>query len=433
NEYSREIKELRAQAGATKAHGKVFVKVRGLQKLCVPIPHQPTYFTCTLNNGIHFVTTPECRLEPNALIDQEFELIEHGKLEFTLTIKIRKDTHIVDQIRHMSAPSPTPIHMPVAPPPKHGGFRGFFSSTPKKHPKQALMRRPEVVMEDHLVRYMKADGAIGRAYVSFKDIVKRCDTRLFETSYPLIGEWAEDSVRSWAGAPGSVMSGPPSQRPVGELVLQIFRLPPLPGVPPETLPQSLEECHRGLRAVAWHKKIYHQGVLTQNGGDITSWRRRQLRVIGSNLVAYNDVTGKAIATIDLKRALAVEDDQQPLPPNSIPGRKPRDEGDILFMVERSFRLLFSNDEDIAFYADTDEEKAEWLRILRALVGNIPPHPLWAELVWQRHEQAAAVQAQLSQSSHAPPPPANLPAGQAPPAPPSKPEARVPVPRPQAYR
>lgn len=91
-----------------------------------------------------------------------------------------------------------------------------------------------------------------------------------------------------------------------------------------------------------------------------SWRRRQLRVIGSNLVAYNDVTGKAIATIDLKRALAVEDDQQPLPPNAIPGRKPRDEGDILFMVERSFRLLFSNDEDIAFYADTDEEKAEWL-------------------------------------------------------------------------
>lgn len=157
----------------------------------------------------------------------------------------------------------------MAPPPKQGGFRSFFSSTPKKHPKQALMRRPEVTMEDHLVRYMKADGAIGRAYVNFKDIVKRCDTRLFETSYPLIGEWAEDSVRNWAGAPGSVMSSTSSQRPVGELVLQIFRLPPLPGVPPETLPQSLEECHRGLRAVAWHKKIYHQGVLTQNGGDIT--------------------------------------------------------------------------------------------------------------------------------------------------------------------
>lgn len=192
--------------------------------------------------------------------------IEHGKLAFSLTIKVRKDAHIVNQIRHMSAPSPQPF-MP-APPPKPSGFRSLFSSTPKKQPKQALLRRPSPIMEDHLVRYMKADGAIGRAYINFKDIVKRCDTRLFETSYPLIGEWSEDSVRGGGGMPGS-MSGNPSQRPIGELVLHIFRLPPLPGVPPETLPQSLEECHRGLSAVAWHKKVYYQGLLTQNGGDTT--------------------------------------------------------------------------------------------------------------------------------------------------------------------
>lgn len=76
-----------------------------------------------------------------------------------------------------------------------------------------------------------------------------------------------------------------------------------------------------------------------------------------------------------------------------------------------------------------------LRILRALVGNIPPHPLWAELVWQRHEQAAAAQTAQAQAqqSQTPPSQTNPPAGQAPPAPPSKPEARVPVPRPQAYR
>ncbi|KAG9126660.1 Bud site selection protein bud4 [Ceratobasidium sp. 392] len=427
NEYSRQIKELRAQVGSTKAHGKVFVKVRGLQRLCVPIPQQPTYFTCTLNNGIHFVTTPECLLEQNAVIDQEFELIEHGKLEFTLTIKVRKDPHIVDRIYRMNAPPP-PAPSP-APPPKPSGFRSLFSSTPKKQPKQALLRRPDSFVEDHLVRYMKGDGSLGRAYINFKDIAKHCDTRLFETSYPLIGEWAEDSVRGAAGIPGPSMSGPISQRPVGELILQIFRLPPLPGVPPETLPQSLEECHRGLRAVAWHKKIYHQGLLTQSGGDVNSWRRRQLRVIGSNLVAYNDVTGRAIATIDLKRALAVEDDQQPLPPNAIPGRRARDESDLV--VERSFRLIFSDDDDIAFFADTDEEKAEWLRILRALVGNIPPHPLWAELVWQRHEQAAAAQqAQQNQPpSHDDASPNQSPAGQTP----SLPSKPVPPPRPQAWR
>ena len=29
-----------------------------------------------------------------------------------------------------------------------------------------------------------------------------------------------------------------------------------------------------------------------------------------------------------------------------------------------------------------------LEVLRALVGRIPPHPLWAELLWQRHEEIA---------------------------------------------
>jgi len=29
-----------------------------------------------------------------------------------------------------------------------------------------------------------------------------------------------------------------------------------------------------------------------------------------------------------------------------------------------------------------------LEVLRALVGRIPPHPLWAELLWQRQEEIA---------------------------------------------
>ena len=29
-----------------------------------------------------------------------------------------------------------------------------------------------------------------------------------------------------------------------------------------------------------------------------------------------------------------------------------------------------------------------LEVLRALVGHIPPHPLWAELLWQRQEEIA---------------------------------------------
>ena len=143
---------------------------------------------------------------------------------------------------------------------------------------------------------------------------------------------------------------------------------------------------------------------------IQSWRRRQLRVIGSNLVAFNDVTRKATATIDLKKAIAVEDDQDtPLSPASGTTTRTRfvDEYEGLYGVERSFRLIFPHEQEIVFFADTDSEKAKWcvfswitgvmrevnnqlirLEVLRALVGHIPPHPLWAELLWQRHDEKA---------------------------------------------
>lgn len=93
------------------------------------------------------------------------------------------------------------------------------------------------------------------------------------------------------------------------------------------------------------------------------WRRRRFRVIGANLVAFNDVTKKATATINLKQAIAVEDDQQgrgtSMSPASSRTTRYGDEYDTLFGVERSFRLIFSNAEEIVFFADTDEEKAKW--------------------------------------------------------------------------
>jgi hypothetical protein len=89
-----------------------------------------------------------------------------------------------------------------------------------------------------------------------------------------------------------------------------------------------------------------------------------LRVIGANLVAFNDVTKKATATIDLKQAVAVEDNQEARgamsPASAMTGRSSRyDEYDSLYGVERSFRLVFPNDQEIMFFADTDEEKAKW--------------------------------------------------------------------------
>lgn len=143
-----------------------------------------------------------------------------------------------------------------------------------------------------------------------------------------------------------------------------------------------------------------------------SWRRRHFRVIGANLVAFNDVTKKAITTIDLKKAQAVEDDEVTrnellTPASAISARSSRYvEFDVPYGVERSFRLIFPNDQEIIFFADTDEEKDKWyvvadlvivvsfsprfirLEVLHALVGRIPPNPLWAELLWQRQQDMA---------------------------------------------
>ncbi len=143
-------------------------------------------------------------------------------------------------------------------------MRSFFSSSPKKlkekpkHPVPAAVQAPVAPaprrLAENLARYLKPDGTLARAFIAFKDVAHRCDTRLFETAFPLIGQRLE---------PGNKVS----TLQVGEIVLQIFRLPPLPGVTPDQLPQSLEECHRGLRHINWHKVTYFEGTLTQSGGD----------------------------------------------------------------------------------------------------------------------------------------------------------------------
>ncbi|KAG9312056.1 hypothetical protein JVU11DRAFT_7337 [Chiua virens] len=365
NEYAKQIREYRSQEKPGKAHGK-YLAVKGLK---IPIPQQATALTCTLNNGIHYVTTPQSRLSTDTRIDQEFELIEHNKLEFTLTLKIRRDPHIVAQFKALAPPpaAAPPAPLPVAPPPKPKG------ATPPPPPPA-----PPHKMPDNLARYLKQDGTLARAFISFKDVAARCDTRLLEVKYPLIGQRAE--------APGGATT-----MELGEIVLQIFRLPSLPGVLPNQLPLSLDECLRGLRHVAWHKVTYFEGTLTQNGGDTTTWRRRMFRVTGANLIAFNDVTKKATATINLKKAIAVEDNQDARSAALSPDGRRRGDYDSLMSVERSFRLVFPSEQEILFFADSDEEKVKWLEVLRALVGHIPPNPLWAELVWQRqHELAGQV-------------------------------------------
>lgn len=193
--------------------------------------------------------------------------IEHAKLEFTLTLKVRRDPHILQQFKAITPPAlPTlPQAAPIVPT-HHRGVRSFFGGTPKKPkpPKHVRSQTEPIVrfvMEDNLARYMKQDGTLARAFIAFKDIARHCDTRLFETTFPLIGQRLE------APGEGGGKGGETVAKQIGEIVLQVFRLPPLPGIPQSQLPQSLDECHRGLRHISWHKVTYHEGILTQLGGD----------------------------------------------------------------------------------------------------------------------------------------------------------------------
>ncbi|PVF93552.1 hypothetical protein CPB86DRAFT_790005 [Serendipita vermifera] len=396
NEYSKQIRHIRNQQKAGAAPGKVFVKVIGIKDLDVPLPSQPTYFTCVLNNGIHFVETPACRLERESLIEQEFELIENEKLEFTLTLKIRKDPHINQMLNPPARPAYVPAARVETPTKTRSGVMSFFSSPAKRQSKIVVKEREPIPQpiesNDPFGRYLKKDLSMARAMVTFKDIVEHCDTKLFETSYPLIAQCSvgRDVVT----------------KTVGEIVLHIFRLPPIPGVSPDDLPQSLDECTRGLRHVQWHKIIYHEGVLTQLGGDCTTWRRRSLQVMGANLIAYNDVTKKPITTMDLRKVTLVEDDGRNgvnpiiITPPADPSTENRLDKpktlrrqrsfNALAGIEHSFRVIFDGNEndEVCFFADNAEEKARWMEIFSALVGRIPHNPLWAEILWQRQQESS---------------------------------------------
>ena len=155
-----------------------------------------------------------------------------------------------------SQPVRQPVSIPrvVTPPSTKSRFNLFGS--PKKTAKQSPRPSPAPAppmppkIEENLARYLKPDGSLARTFIAYKDVAAHCDTRLFETVIPLIGQKIDP------GGAGTTMT----TLPVGELVLQLFRLPPLHGVPPTQLPQTLNECLRGLRHVGWHKVTYFEGT-----------------------------------------------------------------------------------------------------------------------------------------------------------------------------
>jgi hypothetical protein len=76
------------------------------------------------------------------------------------------------------------------------------------------------------------------------------------------------------------------------------------------------------------------------------------------------VTKRATVTIDLRKAVAVEDIPDPrdrilTPSSAQTSTSSFDDYEGLYGVERSFRLRFQKNMEILFFTDTDEEKERW--------------------------------------------------------------------------
>lgn len=163
------------------------------------------------------------------------------------------------------------------------GFRNLFGSPRKgsKPPKAMMAEIPRPVSQEINLGHFLPPGeaVVGKTHIAFKPIAKNCDSRLLEIRYPMFGALRKES--SLPPVPVSKGDRPASQPPSGtsgptasaikkqvcKITLQIFRLPPLPGLDQDQLPQSIDECLRGMRHHAWHEHEYHEGILTQKGGD----------------------------------------------------------------------------------------------------------------------------------------------------------------------
>lgn len=249
----------------------------------LPVPMKPTFFHCILDNGLHMVKTGTAPLRAGGVaskIGQEFELIQHKNLAFSLTLVAQRDAHLVEP-RPVPATTPRPAKIsPVMP-----KVSRFFSS-PKKAAKKASREQlereaatppPQQRLEPMLM-FINREGAFGRAGVTFESVAEQCTARCLVLDLPVQG--VADPMPSMPGAPSlnsmsaNTMSRRAAEfarnleRPRGTLRLKLFYLPPLPSVPRNLLPENLNECIRGMQNAAWHHaEPWLEGTLTQLGGD----------------------------------------------------------------------------------------------------------------------------------------------------------------------
>lgn len=217
----------------------------------------------------------------------KFGRVEHPNFEFSLSLDIRRDPHILKAIHEKLNP---PKAAAVPSPAKSSGLRNIFSSPRKPKAssapagrsttplpilrKDAAQQQQQSTSSNTIAKYFATPGSstIAKTHVAFKPIAKNCEAKVLEIRYPMFamfkGEPDRHSASGAATAAAAVAAGQVRQQ-VAKITLQIFRLPPIPGLSPDELPASIDDCLRGMRHHAWWEHEYHEGILTQEGGDCT--------------------------------------------------------------------------------------------------------------------------------------------------------------------
>ncbi|KAF4585624.1 GTP binding protein (Bud4) [Ophiocordyceps camponoti-floridani] len=399
----------------TVERGRLFVKVMGVKDLDLPLPkNERTWFSLTLDNGVHCVTTAWLELARNAPIGQEFELVVPNDLEFQLTLNVKLEKPVHSELPAMAAktakPKTSTLSRVFASPRKRRELEMRQKAEEERfaaQQKEAVARRNRAPSGYELLSPLAADdGSFGRAYVCLKEHEGRCFGRPCTADVMLFNEWATEeesfasSVKSKRGTSTVVRRAPYK---IGKLELQLLFVPRPKTASDDDMPKSMNSCVRELRAAEERLARSWEGHLSQQGGDCPYWRRRYFKLAGSKLTAYHESTRQPRATINLCNAKRLIDDRRSLTERDTAGKHGKrrrsafaEEEEGYMFVEEGFRIRFNNGEVIDFYADTAADKEAWMRVLSEVVGRgesdevvgegVRSRAKWCELVLRREEQ-----------------------------------------------
>ncbi|KAG4305755.1 hypothetical protein PORY_000665 [Pneumocystis oryctolagi] len=333
--------------------GLLFVRVLGIKNLELPLPeNEPLRFCCTLDNNKHYVTTPWMPLSKNAKIDEEFQLTAYDDLEFTFTLRVDYEPKVIEK--------------------KNSIFSKIFKSS-KKH--------KFVNATNSFANNLSNNGSFGRSYISLKMLKNEAYGHSYITTIPCMNEWTKRVVVK--GKNRQVLKVKPYI--ICQLRITAFYVPFVLEQPKETLPKSLSACIRDIKNAEWVSKLSYEGLLIQHGGDCLYRKKRYFRLTGLKLISYHEFTRSIRSNINLVNAVSVLNDQQ-LCVNSKPFADKdkknnysallESDGDYMF-IEGGFCIKFMNGEVINFYAESEDEKARWVRILNVVIKKAKEVKPWS--------------------------------------------------------